>query len=120
MKAKEEREQQAGCTACLSMHQPWASLLVHGIKRIEGRSWATDHRGWLWIASTAQEPEQAAIEVCLPGKAVLQHPFMPQEWCSVHAAGMHAVRHAWKLPGRGVHAFGQCLPATARALVHVS
>lgn len=24
---------------CLTMHQPWASLLVHGIKRVEGRSW---------------------------------------------------------------------------------
>ncbi|KAG5588159.1 hypothetical protein H5410_048593 [Solanum commersonii] len=24
---------------CLTMHQPWASLLVYGIKRIEGRSW---------------------------------------------------------------------------------
>ena len=24
---------------CLSMHQPWASLLVSGIKKDEGRSW---------------------------------------------------------------------------------
>ncbi|KAJ0769957.1 putative ASCH domain, PUA-like superfamily, activating signal cointegrator 1 [Helianthus annuus] len=32
---------------CLTMHQPWASLLVYGIKRIEGRSWpspVTDQR----------------------------------------------------------------------------
>lgn len=40
--------------ACLSMHQPWASLLVAGIKRHEGRSWYTGHRGRLWIASTAK------------------------------------------------------------------
>ena len=40
---------------CLSMHQPWASLLVAGIKRVEGRPWPTDHRGRLWIASTARE-----------------------------------------------------------------
>ncbi len=40
--------------ACLSMHQPWAGLLVAGIKRVEGRTWPTDHRGRLWIASTAQ------------------------------------------------------------------
>ena len=49
----------------LSMHQPWASLLVHGIKRVEGRSWPTPHRGRLWIASTAQPPnelEVAAVE----------------------------------------------------------
>lgn len=30
---------------CLTMHQPWASLLVHGIKRIEGRSWSAPVRG---------------------------------------------------------------------------
>jgi hypothetical protein len=29
----------------LTMHQPWASLLVYGIKRIEGRSWTTPIRG---------------------------------------------------------------------------
>lgn len=34
---------------CLTMHQPWASLLVHGIKRVEGRGWNTDFRGRLWI-----------------------------------------------------------------------
>ncbi|KAI6646483.1 Activating signal cointegrator 1-like [Oopsacas minuta] len=42
--------------SCLSMHQPWASLLVCGIKRIEGRTWYTTHRGRLWIASTARTP----------------------------------------------------------------
>ena len=30
---------------CLTMHQPWASLLVLGFKRIEGREWSTDYRG---------------------------------------------------------------------------
>lgn len=30
---------------CLTMHQPWASLLVYGIKRIEGRSWPSPIRG---------------------------------------------------------------------------
>ncbi|XP_019857131.1 PREDICTED: activating signal cointegrator 1-like [Amphimedon queenslandica] len=47
---------------CLSMHQPWASLLVCGIKRHEGRSWYTSHRGKLWIASTAKEPDPAVIK----------------------------------------------------------
>lgn len=37
---------------CMSMHQPWASLVVHGIKQVEGRDWETKHRGRLWIAST--------------------------------------------------------------------
>lgn len=46
---------------CLSMHQPWASLLVMGIKTVEGRSWYTAHRGRLWIASTAKAPEKEEI-----------------------------------------------------------
>ena len=47
---------------CLSMHQPWASLLVMGIKTVEGRSWYSAHRGRLWIASTAKPPEKEEIE----------------------------------------------------------
>lgn len=39
---------------CMSMHQPWASLLVAGIKKHEGRTWYTAHRGRLWIAATAK------------------------------------------------------------------
>lgn len=50
---------------CLSMHQPWASLLVRGIKRVEGRTWYTSHRGRLWIAAAAKKPtpqEVAEVE----------------------------------------------------------
>ncbi|XP_078285857.1 activating signal cointegrator 1 [Rhinoraja longicauda] len=50
---------------CLSMHQPWASLLVQGIKTVEGRTWYTSHRGRLWIAAAAKRPtpeEVTAIE----------------------------------------------------------
>lgn len=41
---------------CLSMHQPWASLLVAGIKRHEGRVWGTSYRGRLWIHAAAAQP----------------------------------------------------------------
>lgn len=71
---------------CLSMHQPWASLLVRGIKRrvskkppttlqsyglidlfgfllcrVEGRTWYTSHRGRLWIAAAAKKPTPQEI-----------------------------------------------------------
>ena len=62
---------------CLSMHQPWASLLVRGIKmsvtrlrsarrprilpRHEGRTWYTSHRGRLWIHAAAKEPDRDDI-----------------------------------------------------------
>uniref|UniRef100_A0A8C5ALN7 Activating signal cointegrator 1 n=1 Tax=Gadus morhua TaxID=8049 RepID=A0A8C5ALN7_GADMO len=46
---------------CLSMHQPWASLLVKGIKRMEGRTWYTSHRGRLWISAAAKKPTPQEI-----------------------------------------------------------
>lgn len=47
---------------CLSMHQPWASLLVRGIKRVEGRTWYTPHRGPLWIAAAAKKPTPQEVQ----------------------------------------------------------
>lgn len=47
---------------CLTMHQPWASLLVHGIKRIEGRSWPASIRGRLWIHAAGKVPENSTIQ----------------------------------------------------------
>lgn len=41
---------------CLSMHQPYASLLVDGIKIHEGRTWYSSHRGRLWIAAASKVP----------------------------------------------------------------
>ncbi|ESO92590.1 hypothetical protein LOTGIDRAFT_162501 [Lottia gigantea] len=46
---------------CMSMHQPYASLLVKGIKIHEGRTWYTAHRGVLWIAATSQTPDTKDI-----------------------------------------------------------
>jgi activating signal cointegrator 1 len=39
---------------CLSLWQPWASLLVHGTKRVETRGWETKHRGPLLIHAAKQ------------------------------------------------------------------
>lgn len=47
---------------CMSMHQPWASLLIAGIKKHEGRTWYSSHRGRLWIASTAKPVELEDIK----------------------------------------------------------
>lgn len=43
------------------MHQPWASMLVHGFKRFEGREWNHKYRGPLWIHSTSQKPSPEDI-----------------------------------------------------------
>ena len=61
----------------LTMHQPWASLLVAGIKRVEGRSWGVVPSGGgggggggdggfthgaLWIHAAAKEPDPGVVE----------------------------------------------------------
>lgn len=34
---------------CISVWQPWADLIVHGLKDIENREWPTEHRGPILI-----------------------------------------------------------------------
>lgn len=57
-----EFQEMSDMKCCLSMHQPWASLLIAGIKMHEGRSWYTAHRGRLWIASTAKPADAEEIK----------------------------------------------------------
>lgn len=69
---------------CLSLHQPWASLLVHGFKRLEGRSWDTSYRGRLWIHAASKEPEPVAITELANYYASTvyenDHPALPEFW----------------------------------------
>lgn len=45
--------------SCLSVRQPWASLLVTGIKNIENRTWYSSHRGRILIhASKTWGPDE--------------------------------------------------------------
>eukprot|EP00916_Digyalum_oweni_P014990 GHVL01024486.1.p1 GENE.GHVL01024486.1~~GHVL01024486.1.p1 ORF type:complete len:746 (+),score=176.80 GHVL01024486.1:3-2240(+) len=50
---------------CLSMLQPWASLVIAGFKRVEGRSWPTEYRGRLWIHAGHEEPSEETIDSVL-------------------------------------------------------
>ncbi|KAI8560960.1 hypothetical protein RHMOL_Rhmol04G0296900 [Rhododendron molle] len=47
---------------CLTMHQPWASLLVYGIKRIEGRSWPSPIRGCVEVVGCVTLDELVSWE----------------------------------------------------------
>ncbi|KAG0448854.1 hypothetical protein HPP92_027617 [Vanilla planifolia] len=49
---------------CLTMHQPWASLLVYGIKRIEGRSWPSPVTGRLWIHAASKVRLEGLTDFC--------------------------------------------------------
>lgn len=43
----------------ITLTQPWATFVAHGIKTIETRSWSTAYRGWLAIHAAKGFPEWA-------------------------------------------------------------
>jgi hypothetical protein len=47
----------------LSLWQPWASLVIAGVKRIETRCWPTSYRGKLAIQASVNVPKLAREEV---------------------------------------------------------
>ena len=51
-----------GPVRALTLHQPWASLIALGVKRIETRSWSTSCRGPLWIHAG-----RTPLSLALPG-----------------------------------------------------
>lgn len=58
---------------CLSLWQPWASLLVHGRKQVETRGWPIRHRGPLLVhAAKTWNRELRAICTQEPFKSVLE------------------------------------------------
>ena len=53
--------------AAVALDQPWASLVMSGLKRFVGASWRTSHRGRVWVVSTPHRPSQADIDAALLG-----------------------------------------------------
>lgn len=52
----------------LTVRQPWASLIISGVKDVENRSWPTSHRGLLAIhAATRPDPAGMADHRDLAG-----------------------------------------------------
>jgi len=52
---------------CLSVKQPWANLIANGEKGIETRTWSTEYRGPLAIASSKEPylyPAGCVVCVC--------------------------------------------------------
>lgn len=55
----------AGPIKALTVHQPWAWLIMHGGKTIENRTWPTRHRGPLLIHASAKRPSPLELETAL-------------------------------------------------------
>jgi hypothetical protein len=59
----------------LSIQQPWAALIVAGVKPVENRSWRTAHRGPLLIHA-GREFDNAAMVAIEKGR----HPVTLRPW----------------------------------------
>ncbi|UXI23085.1 prenylated rab acceptor 1 [Sarcoptes scabiei] len=46
---------------CLAVQQPYASLIVHGIKRFEARNWFSSFKGRLWIYAAQKKPSDKEV-----------------------------------------------------------
>ena len=47
----------------LSIKQPWASLIAHGIKNIENRTWKTHFRGKIYIHASASKVKLNVMKI---------------------------------------------------------
>jgi activating signal cointegrator 1 len=78
---------------CLSLWQPWATLLATGKKRVETRSWELRYRGPLLIhAAKKWEPELAEVAVGLFFRGNLESLGI------VFDADERAIKAGWGLP----------------------
>lgn len=59
----------------LTIRQPWASLIAHGVKTIETRSWSTKYRGPLAIHAGKAKPERSEEGCGVP----VGHDWLPVE-----------------------------------------
>lgn len=59
----------------VTLWQPWASAMAHGLKQNETRSWPTSHRGDLAICSAKRRPTLADCGDPATLERALQFPF---------------------------------------------
>jgi len=62
---------------CLTLMQPWATLVAYGFKEIENRTWYTNHRGPLLITSSALPASQVDSEAA---RETMARTFAPSDW----------------------------------------
>ena len=66
---------------CISLWQPWASLMVYGEKQNETRSWATSHRGVIAIhAAKTWNGQLSELALSHPFRAALRDCLPVDEW----------------------------------------
>ena len=90
----------------LTIRQPWASLIAEGHKRIETRSWSTNHRGLLAIHAAKAFP-QDAMRFAQEERALGRLPARIPRGAIIAVARLHSVigchEAAWQISGLERH-----------------
>jgi activating signal cointegrator 1 len=86
---------------CLSLTQPWASLVACSLKRIETRSWPTSYRGPLAIHAAKGYPvaARAFFHDTIAGELLRQHGITsPPRGAVIAVCGLVHVGAIYRLP----------------------
>jgi hypothetical protein len=74
----------------ITINEPWATLIVHGIKRVENRSWSTNYRGSLLIHA-GKAIDTDGLEFC-KAEGILVPELRPGKIVGrVNLIGIHAI-----------------------------
>ena len=65
---------------CMSLHQPYASLMVAGIKRVEGRGWPSNFTGYLYIHAGSHKMDESDFQSVLDGYAHHEKKRFPKNY----------------------------------------
>ena len=87
--------QSSGAIKAITLHQPWASLIAAGLKTIETRTWATNHRGPLAIHAS-MTPDLEALSA--PDRGLFDEAFSAPDRGLLDAVIALARRQGWELP----------------------
>jgi len=61
----------------ISIRQPWATLIVRGVKNIENRSWATSYRGPVLVHASLRPSVHSLTDIARQFGIDLQHVELP-------------------------------------------
>ena len=79
---------------CISIREPWASIILSGRKTIEVRSWKTTHRGPLALHCSKKVAGPLAGKIFAIVELVDVRPLRPAD--KKHTGGFYATGHfAW-------------------------
>lgn len=96
--------QEAPCIKVLSIQQPWAALIITGIKDCENREWSTGYKGDFYIHASKKVDSVGMrfVEsqgIVLPEAALLTGGIVGKAYLTKCRTDMHRLGNKWAMAG---------------------